>query len=74
VEFGVGFPMETVRLLDERKGYYSRNKFILKIVEEYLHDKEVAKGKKLLGAPKVGSQKHLAGEEATVDDGGPSNG
>ena len=39
---GIVFPKETIRKLDERKGYYSRNRYMLKIIEEYLNreDKE----------------------------------
>jgi metal-responsive CopG/Arc/MetJ family transcriptional regulator len=35
--FGVYFPRDTVQRLDELKGYHSRNKFMQKIVEEYLN-------------------------------------
>ena len=33
---GILFPRETLNRLDKHKGYYSRNKFLLKIAEEYL--------------------------------------
>ena len=47
VHVGVVFPKETVKKIDERKGrYYSRTKYLLKIVEEHLNengnDKETA--------------------------------
>jgi hypothetical protein len=39
---GIVFPKETVKKIDERKGrYYSRNKYLLKIVEEHLNDNEL---------------------------------
>jgi len=40
VNLGLLFPKETVRKLDQSKGYYSRNKYVLKIVEEYLNETE----------------------------------
>ena len=39
--FGLTFPLEFVKRLDKAKGpYYSRNKFILKILEEHLNEKQ----------------------------------
>jgi hypothetical protein len=35
MKFGVQFPTEFVKKLDAYKGYYSRNKFILKLLEEH---------------------------------------
>ena len=41
VHLGLLFPKETVNKIDERKGqYYSRNKYLLKIVEEHLNENE----------------------------------
>jgi len=46
VHLGIVFPKETIKRLDERKGkYYSRNKYLLKIVEEYLNENERAESK-----------------------------
>jgi hypothetical protein len=46
--FGVTFPREFVKRLDTAKGpYYSRNKFILKILEEHLNENEQEKSTQL---------------------------
>lgn len=36
VNIGVRFPKETLNKLDKYKGYHSRNRFLVKIVDEYL--------------------------------------
>ena len=36
VTLGVRIPKETLNKLDKLKGYHSRNRFLVKIVEEYL--------------------------------------
>jgi hypothetical protein len=39
--FGLMFPRKFLQRLDEAKGpYYSRNKYILKILEEHLNENE----------------------------------
>ena len=40
VNFGVRFPQETVNKLNQYKGYHSRNRFLMKIVDEYLASQE----------------------------------
>ena len=37
---GIRFPKETIDKIDELKGYHSRNRYILKMVEEYLTAQE----------------------------------
>jgi metal-responsive CopG/Arc/MetJ family transcriptional regulator len=52
VQFGVTVPREFLKRLDNAKGpYFSRNKFILKLLEERLNENE---GKNLQGASLVG--------------------
>jgi metal-responsive CopG/Arc/MetJ family transcriptional regulator len=60
VHTGIVFPSEIIKKLDERKGrYISRNKYMLKIIEEYLNENEI-KGK-LQGAENVvGTTTHQA--------------
>jgi hypothetical protein len=36
VNLGVRFPRETLDKLDKYKGYHSRNKYLLKIVDEHI--------------------------------------
>jgi metal-responsive CopG/Arc/MetJ family transcriptional regulator len=40
VNLGVRFPRETLNKLDQYKGYHSRNRFLVKIVDEYLASQE----------------------------------
>lgn len=48
---GIRFPKETLKKLDRHKGYYSRNRFLLKITEEYLTELEKThSNKKTTGA------------------------
>ena len=38
VHVGIYFPKDTIKRVDERRGrYYSRNKYFLKVIEEYLN-------------------------------------
>ena len=37
---GILFPRETLKKLDKHRGYYSRNRYMLKIVEEFLAKQE----------------------------------
>jgi len=40
VNLGIRFPTATLNKLDKYKGYYSRNRYLLKIVDEYLASQE----------------------------------
>ena len=40
VHTGILFPRETLNKLDKHRGYYSRNRYLLKIVDEFLAKQE----------------------------------
>jgi hypothetical protein len=64
VPFGLIFPRATLERVDKRKGrYMSRNKYILKIVEEHLNEEEQ---KRLVGAS-VSSHMHQPEPEPTPE-------
>jgi hypothetical protein len=40
VHTGIVFPRETLKKLDKYRGYYSRNRYMLKIVDDFLARQE----------------------------------
>ena len=51
VHLGLYFPKDILKKIDERRGrYYSRNRYFLKLIEEYLnkedHQLKVAQGER----------------------------
>lgn len=40
VNLGIRFPRATLNKLEKYKGYHSRNRYLLKIVDEYLASQE----------------------------------
>jgi hypothetical protein len=52
VHTGIAFPRETLKRLDERRGrYISRNKYMLKIIEEHLMNENETKNLEGLKVP-----------------------
>lgn len=44
VNLGVRFPKETLKKIDRHKGYHSRNRYLCKIVDEYIDRLEKTTG------------------------------
>jgi hypothetical protein len=56
---GITFPRQTLKKLDQLRGpYLSRNKFMLKIIEEYLKEQEEQKGKGVEGSHATKLESH----------------
>jgi metal-responsive CopG/Arc/MetJ family transcriptional regulator len=53
VRTGIAFPSGTLKKIDEQRGrYYSRNRYMLKIIEEYLSETEQKQAQALGAANK----------------------
>jgi hypothetical protein len=53
VNVGIRIPQETLNKLDKYKGYYSRNRFLCKILDEHVAQLECASTKEEVAVPKI---------------------